>query len=90
MFQWPITSELQDGKKYLPTCLISRPMHPGPAVSTDIFFDLQLLPLTTLQLLDQNQCLVPHFKDLFHICLEPEAQGHGMNFSVCNVSYKYT
>ena len=27
--------------------------------------------------LDKNECLVPHLKDLFHICLEPENQGHG-------------
>ena len=27
-------------------------------------------------------------KDLFHICLEPEAQGHGMTFRVCNLGSK--
>ena len=43
--------------------------------SEDIFPKLQLLPLVSLQPLDQNQCLVPHLKDLFHICLKIKAQG---------------
>ena len=30
------------------------------------FFNLQLWPLIFLQSLDQNQCLVPNMKDLFH------------------------
>ena len=30
--------------------------------------------------LDQNECLVPHLKDLVHIFLEPEAQRHGMAY----------
>ena len=34
----------------------------------------------SLQPLDQNQCLVPHLKNLHYICFEPEAQGHGMTF----------
>ena len=29
----------------------------------------------SLQLLDQNQILVPHMKDLFHNCLETKGQG---------------
>ena len=33
-----------------------------------------------LQPLDQKQCLVPHLKDLIHICLEPEAQERGVTF----------
>ena len=33
-------------------------------------------PLIFLPSLDQNQCLVPHLKDLFHICLELKNQGH--------------
>ena len=33
------------------------------------------------QPLHQNECLVPHLKDLFHICLEPEVQGHGTTFT---------
>ena len=45
-------------------------MHPGPAVLADIFFDLQLSPLISLQPLDQNQCLVPQLKDLLHVYLE--------------------
>ena len=36
--------------------------------------------------LDQNEYLVAHLKDPIHICLEPEAQGHGMTFKVCNHS----
>ena len=41
-----------------------------------------------LQSCDRNQCLVPHLKSLFHICLEPEAHGNGMTFRVCNVVSK--
>ena len=41
-----------------------------------------------MQPLDQNECLVPHLKDLFHICLESEAQGNNMTFSVCNLGSK--
>ena len=66
----------------------SRPMHPGPAVSADIFFDLQLWPLISLQPLDQNQCLVPHMKDLLRICLEIKGQSFWMNFKVCNYGSK--
>ena len=32
--------------------------------------------------------LVPHLKDLPHVCLEPEAQGHDMTFRVCNLDSK--
>ena len=35
---------------------------------------------TILLPLDQNECLVPHLKDSIHVCLEPEAQEHGMTF----------
>ena len=41
---------------------------------------------TVLLPFDQNKHLVPLLKDLFHICLEPEAQGHSMTFKVYNVS----
>ena len=41
------------------------------AGSVDFLFG----PLIFLQSLDQNKCLVPHLKDLTHICLEPAAQG---------------
>ena len=34
--------------------------------------------------LDQSACLVLHLKDLFHIFLEPEVQGHGTSFNSCN------
>ena len=34
--------------------------------------------------LDQNQCLVLHLKDLFHICLETKIYGFWMTFKVCN------
>ena len=55
-----------------------------------IFFSkLQLWPLVFLQPLDQNQCLVPHLKDLFYICLETKAQGFGMTFNVFNLGSKY-
>ena len=41
-----------------------------------------------LQFLDTNQFLVPYSKDLFHICLELENQGHSMTFRVCNLGSK--
>ena len=41
-----------------------------------------------LQLLDQNEFLVPNLKDPLHIRLEPEAQGHGMIFKVRNLGSK--
>ena len=37
----------------------------------------------------QNQCLVPHLKDLLCICLEIKAQGFWMSFKVCNLGSKY-
>ena len=43
---------------------------------------------TTWAPLDQNECLVPHLKDLIHICLEPEAQGRGMTFNVHYIGSK--
>ena len=55
---------------FLPRLYFFRP----PNLTSDIFAAL-----------DQNQCLVPHLKDLIEICLEPKAQGHGMNFKVCNL-----
>ena len=39
---------------------------------------------TILLPLDQNECLVPHLKDLFHICLEPEDRGRS---SILNVIF---
>ena len=61
-----------------------------PGWSADIFYELQLWPLVSLQPLDQNQCLVPHLKDLFHICLETKIQGFWMTFNLCNLGSKYT
>ena len=51
------------------------PMRPGSVKLADIFFNLQLCPLISLQPLDQNQCLAPQLKDLYHINLEINAQG---------------
>ena len=61
---------------------LGRPQALGfePGWSADIFFELQLWPLISLQPLDQNQYLVHHLKDLFHICLETKAQGFWMTF----------
>ena len=39
--------------------------------------------------LDQQECKVPHLKDLIHICLEPEVQGCGMTFNMCYGGSKY-
>ena len=44
---------------------------------------------TILLPLDQNECLVPHLKDLIHICLEPEAQRRGMTFKAIFLGSKY-
>ena len=38
---------------------------------------------------DQNECLIPHLKDLIHICLEPEAQRRGRTFRVIFFSSKH-
>ena len=65
------------------------PMCPGSAELADIFSEPQLWPLVSLQPLDQNQCLVPHLKDLFHICLGDKAQGFWMTFNICNLGSKY-
>ena len=43
----------------------------------------------SLQPLNWNQYLLPHIKDLFHICLEIKAQGFWMTFKVCNHGPKY-
>ena len=55
---------------------------------SNFFFDLQLWPLIPLQPYDQNQCLVLHLKDPFHICLETKVQGFWMTFKVCNYCSK--
>ena len=47
-----------------------------------ILFSLQIWPLIYLQPLEQNQWLVPHLKDLFHICLDTIAQDFWMIFKV--------
>ena len=44
--------------------------------------------MISLQILDQNQCLVLHFKDLLHIYLETKIQGYNMTFKVCNLGSK--
>ena len=81
-------SKLEDEKNI---CQRGRPQAHGfePGHSADIFFVLQLWPLISLQPLDQNQCLVPHLKDLLRICLENKAQGFWTSFKVCNLGSKY-
>ena len=54
------------------------------------FFDPQLWPLKALQPLDQNQWLVPHSKDLFHIYFERKAHSYWVSFKVCNLGSKWT
>ena len=68
--------------RFKPTC-------PGSAELADIFSKLQLWPLVSLQPLDQNQCLVLHLKDLFHICLGAKSQNFWMTLIVCNLGSKY-
>ena len=71
-------------------CQLGQPRAHGfePGQSADIFLELQLWPVISLQPLDQNQCLVPHFKDLSHICLEIKAQGFWMTFNTSNLGSK--
>ena len=59
-------------------------MRPWSAELADIFSELQLSPLVSLLAFDQNQCLVPLLKDLFHICLEPEEGGRSC---ILNLSF---
>ena len=42
-----------------------------------------------LQPYDLQECTVPHLKDLIHICLEIESQGHGIIFNMIYVCSKY-
>ena len=72
-------------------CRPGRPRAQGvkPGWLAEIFFELQLWPLISLQPLNQNQCLVPHLKDSFHICLEIKVQGFWMTFSVCSCCSKH-
>ena len=46
-------------------------------------------PLTFLQPLDLQGCIVPHLKDLICICVELEAQGYGMTFNRFYAGSKY-
>ena len=39
--------------------------------------------------MDQNEQLVPHLKDLIHICLEQKAQGCDMTFNKFYIESKY-
>ena len=41
----------------------------------------QTLGLVTLHSFSLHDSMVPHLKDLIHICLELEAQGYGMMFN---------
>ena len=62
---------------------------PGTA-ELAIFFQHLTLTLIFLQSLDQKECWVHHLKNLWHICLEPEAQRNDMTFKVCNLGSKFT
>ena len=75
-------SKLEFGKNICQSARFE-PIQPVSAELADIFSQLQLWPLISLQPLDQNQFLVLHLKDLFHICLETKAQGFWMNFKLC-------
>ena len=72
-------------------CQLVWPQEHGfkPGWSADVSFDLQLWFLISLQPLDKNQCLVPHLKDLFHICLGDKAQGFWKTFNMFNLGSKY-
>ena len=73
-----------EGKRNICRSAQFEPMRAGSTELVDIFSNLQLWPLISLQPLNQNQCLVPHLIDLFHICLEIKVQGFWMTFKVCN------
>ena len=77
-------SKLEDKKNI---CRMARfePVSLRSAALADIFFVLQLWPLISLQPLDQNQCLIPHLKDLLRISLEDKAQGFWTSLKVCNL-----
>ena len=81
-------SKLEFGKNICRSAWFE-PMCPGSAELVDIFSELQLWSLVSLLPLDQNQFLVPHLKDLFHICLETKAQGFWMTFKLCNLGSKW-
>ena len=57
--------------------------------SRQFLIDLQLWPLIFLQPLDLQERTVPHLKDLIHICLENESQGHGMTSNMIYDRSKY-
>ena len=63
--------------------------HNCAQLNSQIYFNVLLWPLIFLQPLDLEGCTVSHLKDLIHICLEPEAQGHGMTFNRFYVGSKY-
>ena len=57
-----------------------------------IFYQPLTLTFDILQRLDLQllqECTAPHFKDLIHICLEPEVQDCGMTFNRFYVGSKY-
>ena len=47
-------------------------------------FELMRLGLAELADIFPKKCLEPHLKDLFHICLEPKVQGHGITLNERN------
>ena len=50
--------------------------------------DCKVCELVTLQPFDLQEQTVPHLKDLNHICLELEAQGHIMTSEVLYLQSK--
>ena len=81
-------SKLEFGKNI---CQLCWPRVHGlePGRWADIFFELQLWLMVTLQPLYKNGCIEPHLKDLFNICLEPEVQVQSMTYKAHNVGSKY-
>ena len=64
-------------------------VHGRILAKTQILFDPQIQASTVLQPIDQNEHLVPHLKDLFQICLEPEGEGRSMILKPFYVKSKY-
>ena len=69
-------------QRKLPTWPYLNPMQLGVGWTGRFFINLQLWPLIFLQPLDLQGHTVPHLKDMIHICLEDESQGHGMTFNM--------
>ena len=63
---------------------------PMPEQNWQFYFWPTTLTSDILQPPDQSECSVSHLKDIKHICLKTEAQGHDIYLKVCNIGLKHT